>query len=120
MIEDEPLIALDIIATLERAGARVVGQAVTVNEALRLITEHKFDCALVDANLRGQPVDDVAAALTRGKVPFVFVTGYGNEALPSSFVHAKSLKKPFTEEQLLKVTGELLTERPTTVVRLRD
>lgn len=120
VIEDEPLIALDIIATLERAGARVVGQAVTVNEALRLITEHKFDCALVDANLRGQPVDDVAAALTRGKVPFVFVTGYGNEALPSSFVHAKSLKKPFTEEQLLKVTGELLTERPTTVVRLRD
>jgi signal transduction histidine kinase/DNA-binding response OmpR family regulator len=120
VIEDEPLIALNIIAALEQVGARVSGQAVTVNEALRLITEHDFHCALVDANLRGQQVDDVAAALTRKKVPFAFVTGYGREALPSSFARAKLLKKPFTEQQLLQVTAELLAAQPTTVVRLRD
>ncbi|MBR0800841.1 response regulator [Bradyrhizobium jicamae] len=120
IIEDEPLIALNIIAALDQAGARVAGQAVTVNEALRLIAEHNFDCALVDANLRGQQVDEVAAALTRKKVPFAFVTGYGREALPSSFARAKVLKKPFTEQQLLQLTAELLAAPPTTVVRLRD
>jgi len=120
VIEDEPLIALNVIAALEQAGARVSGQAVTVNEALRLIAEHDFDGALVDANLRGQHVDDVAAALTRKKVPFAFVTGYGREALPSSFARAMILKKPFTETQLLHLTSELLAAQPKTVVRLRD
>jgi signal transduction histidine kinase/DNA-binding response OmpR family regulator len=120
VIEDEPVIALNIIAALDQAGALVSGQAATVNEALRLIAAHDFDGALVDANLRGQPVDEVAAALTRKKVPFAFVTGYGREGLPSSFARAKILKKPFTEQQLLQLTAELLKAQPTTVVRLRD
>jgi signal transduction histidine kinase/DNA-binding response OmpR family regulator len=120
VIEDEPLISLNIVAALEQAGARVSGQAVTVNEALRLIAEREFDGALLDANLRGQPVDDVAAALTRKRVPFVFVTGYGREALPESFARSAILKKPFTEEQLLQATAELLAKPPTSIAQLRD
>jgi hypothetical protein len=73
----------------------------------------------VDANLRGQPVDDIAAALTRKGIPFVFVTGYGREALPSSFAHARTLKKPFTEEQL-REAASLLVDQPQGVRRLRD
>lgn len=84
------------------------------------VAEQHFDGALLDANLRGQPVDDVAAALTRAKIPFAFVTGYSREALPPSFTRAKSLKKPFTEDQLLQVTGDLLTQRAAATVRLRD
>jgi len=39
---------------------------------------------------------DIAAALTRRNIPFVFVTGYGREALPESFGQSSVLTKPFT------------------------
>jgi signal transduction histidine kinase/DNA-binding response OmpR family regulator len=119
VVEDEPLIAIDIASVLERDGAQVSGPVATVSDALDLIEESELDGALIDANLRGQPVGQIAAALTRKRIPFVFVTGYGREALPSSFVHAKILKKPFTERQLLEAAAELV-EQPRAVLRLRD
>jgi signal transduction histidine kinase len=119
VIEDEPLIAMDIVSALEHEGAKVSGPVATVSDALRLIEENELDGALVDANLRGRRVDDIAAALTRNNVPFVFVTGYGRETLPSGFVHARILKKPFTEQQLLEA-ATLLVEQPREVLRLRD
>jgi signal transduction histidine kinase/DNA-binding response OmpR family regulator len=119
IIEDEPLIAMDITSVLEHEGALVSGPVATVSDALGIIEADALDGALVDANLRGRPVDDIAAALTRKAVPFVFVTGYGREALPSSFARAPVLKKPFTEEQLREAATSLV-EQPRQVLRLRD
>ena len=108
VIEDEPLIAVNIASLLEHRGARVSGPVATVNDALRMIEESELDGALVDANLRGRSVGDVAAALTQKRIPFLFVTGYDREALPSSLTRAKVLKKPFTEEQLLEAAAQLV------------
>lgn len=102
VIEDEPLVVLDLVAGLEEAGAEIVGSAGTIEEALQLIDGTSMDVALLDANLRGRPVDSVAAALTRKKVPFVFVTGYGQQSLPRAFSTAPMLAKPFNQEQLLE------------------
>src|SRR3546814_16982255 len=77
LIEDEPLIAMDMCDTLEDAGYTVVGPASTLDEAHELVETAKFDAALLDANLSGEAVDEVAAALTRTVMPFAFVTGYG-------------------------------------------
>ena len=77
MVEDEPLVALDIVAALEGVGAEVVGSAGTAKEALSLIDDTSLDAALLDANLRGHPVDEIAAALAARNIPFLFVTGYG-------------------------------------------
>ncbi|MGC1577212.1 MAG: response regulator [Beijerinckiaceae bacterium] len=122
VIEDEPLVALDLVAGLEEAGAEIVGSAGTVEEALQLIESASIDAVLLDANLRGRPVDDLAAALTRKNVPYVFVTGYGQESLPRSFSTAPMLAKPFSREQLLRAVAPLigpsaatLRLRPTTV-----
>jgi hypothetical protein len=110
---------MDITSVLEHEGALVSGPVATVSDALGIIEADALDGALVDANLRGRPVDDIAAALTRKAVPFVFVTGYGREALPSSFARAPVLKKPFTEEQLREAATSLV-EQPRQVLRLRD
>jgi CheY-like chemotaxis protein len=77
VVEDEPLVALDIVAELEGAGADVVGSAGTAKEALHIIDNTLLDAALLDANLRGHPVGEIAAALAARNVPFLFVTGYG-------------------------------------------
>jgi two-component sensor histidine kinase/CheY-like chemotaxis protein len=117
VIEDEPLVSMDIIAGLEEAGAEVAGAAGTSEEALALIEGMPLDAALLDGNLRGQPVDDIAAALTRRKIPFAFVTGYGHQSLPPSFRHTAILSKPFSREQLLDAARQLV-EPPKAAVRL--
>ena len=101
VIEDEPLVALDIAAALETAGAEVIGPAGTATEALNLINSTKPDAALLDANLRGQSAGEIAARLTARNVPFIFVTGYGADSLPQAFAKAPILSKPFSHEQLV-------------------
>jgi FixJ family two-component response regulator len=68
-----------------------------------------------DANLRGKPVDDIAAALTRQRVPFVFVTGYGRTSLPGAFAKSAILPKPFTDRQLVEAVKALLISQAATV-----
>ena len=70
---------------LEDMGVEPVGPAATIAEALRLINETPIDAALLDANLAGRRVDDIAAALTRRSIPFAFVSGYGRESSPRAF-----------------------------------
>src|SRR5262249_59140607 len=101
------------------AGAKVIGRIGTSEEALALIENTQLDAAVLDGNLRGNGVDEIAAALTRHKVPFLFVTGYGRESLPRAFGKTAMLAKPFSQRQLLQAAG-LLVEKPGAVVQLRD
>jgi CheY-like chemotaxis protein len=121
LVEDEPLIAMDIAAQLEAAGCEVIGPAGTVAAAKHLIAASSCDAALVDANLAGHPVDEVAAALTQKGIPFAFATGYGQEGLPISFRGSPLLTKPFNPEQLLAAIEGLLDrkQRPADIVSLR-
>lgn len=120
IVEDEPLIALDIVAGLEGVGVNVEGPIGSVKDALRAIEEGSFDGVLLDANLRGEPVDEVAAALIRHNIPFAFVTGYGRQALPESFARATVLTKPFTQEQLLRTVSQLVGSDRTGLHLLHD
>lgn len=110
IVEDEPLIAMEMVASLEDAGCIVVGPASTREWALHLIDGGTCEAALVDANLAGEPVDDIAAALTRHGVPFSFVTGFGRSALPRSFREAPILAKPFTTAGLIATVRAVLAD----------
>jgi len=113
IVEDEPMIALDIVAGLESAGVDVEGPVSSVKDAVRSAEEGSFDGVLLDANLRGEAVGDVAAVLTRRNIPFAFVTGYGRQALPESFARSRVLTKPFTQEQLIQTASQLAgSKRP--------
>jgi PAS domain S-box-containing protein len=118
IIEDEPLVAMDLESCLAAAGCEVVGSAGTVREAKTLCAEAACDAALIDVNLGGQPVDELAATLTKRNIPFAFVTGYGREALPQGFRDALIVGKPFDETALI-ATVELLAYQSTSVVPLR-
>ncbi len=118
IIEDEPLIALDLDLILTTAGAKVHDTAGTVERAKRSIATGDFDVAILDGNLGGDPVDEVAVALTKRGVPFIFVTGYGRESLPQGFRDALVVTKPFTSEQLITAVQRRLD--PEGVARLRQ
>jgi PAS domain S-box-containing protein len=118
VVEDEALLSMDLEASLAAAGCHVVGPAATVETARKLIKHEQCDAALLDVNLSGHPVDELAAALTKHAVPFAFLTGYGREALPRGFGEAKMLGKPFSQHEVLAMLAQLLTPR-TNVVSLR-
>jgi PAS domain S-box-containing protein len=108
IVEDEPLIAMDIEGTLSAHGYSVAGPAGTLEGALKLAEQGGFDAALIDANLDGEPVDELAAVLAAKGIAFAFVTGYGLDTLPSAHSGAPVLKKPFFSEELLDLVGRLV------------
>jgi PAS domain S-box-containing protein len=118
VVEDEPLVSMDLESSLSAVGCVVVGPAATLDKARSLIADARCDAALIDGNLGGQPVDALAADLTQKGIPFAFVSGYGREALPAAFREALALKKPFSEEQLFAAV-ELLLYQADAAIRLR-
>ena len=107
VIEDEPLVAMDVVAQLESAGAVVVGSAGNVADALAIIETAQMESALLDANLNGDAVDLIADALSRRRIPFVFVTGYGRADLPKAYSTVPILGKPYNQDQLLTAVRSL-------------
>jgi DNA-binding response OmpR family regulator len=99
---------MDLESSLVGAGCKVIGPAGTFEEAKLLVEEGGFDAALLDVNLAGRPIDEIAAALSRKNVPFAFATGYGRKALPRAFQEAVVLHKPFNHAELLAVVEVLL------------
>jgi PAS domain S-box-containing protein len=118
VIEDEPLVAMDVESMLTDAGCKIVGAAGTLDDAKALCSNALCDAAVVDANLKGHAVDELAVTLTARNIPFAFVTGYGCEALPHGFQDAIIVKKPFTQDELLAVV-ELLGRGSSGVIQLR-
>jgi PAS domain S-box-containing protein len=118
IVEDEPLVSMDMESTLVAAGCEVVGVAGTLAAARALIANAAGDAALVDVNLGGQPVDEIAAILTKRNIPFAFVTGYGRESLPQGFREAYVIKKPFSQDEVVAV-AELLVRQLPGIVQLR-
>ena len=111
VVEDALLLALELEAGLQEAGAVVVGCAADVGEALRMLEATTIDAAVLDANLNGVSVAPVAETLRARGVPFVFATGYGDsKILPEGF-NAPIIRKPYDVTQvaagLAEVTGRL-------------
>jgi PAS domain S-box-containing protein len=109
VVEDEPLIGMVLTDYLTDAGCIPVGPAQNIDRALALIRDETFDAALVDGNLAGRSVDEIALALTQRRTPFAFVTGYGREALPNGFQEATIVEKPFTQDQVISALEQLLS-----------
>src|SRR3954447_17956669 len=84
VVEDEFLIAMDLELLLRRHGWRLLGPAATVGEALRLLRSGTPDVALLDINLRGEPVTPVAEALRPRRVPFVLASAYDHHGLEAA------------------------------------
>jgi len=119
IVEDEPLLAMELETNLNALGCKTLRSAATLNAAKAAIGDSGCDAALVDVNLGGRQADERAVALTRKNIPFAFVTGYGREGLPAGFKEAAILSKPFAKEELLVVLAQLL-QPSSDVVRLRD
>jgi DNA-binding response OmpR family regulator len=108
VVEDEYLVAALIEQILESAGCIVMGPIPRVPEALHAVEHDGYDAAVLDVNLAGERINPVAKALSERDVPFMFVTGYGANALPREYAERPHIGKPFRIAELLAVLSSIL------------
>ena len=107
VVEDNALVATLFAEILESVGWQVVGPVAHLATALDAAASEGFDAAVLDVNLGHQTVYPVVAVLDARRVPFVFVTSYGREALPPLFCGRPLLSKPFAPAELIGTVARL-------------
>ena len=102
--EDEALIRLDVVESLEDAGYRVVGQAANGDEAVELARSERPGVVIMDVKMPGS--DGIAAAKTiteEGIAPVVMLTAFSQQSLVKEASDAGAMAyvvKPFVPEKL--------------------
>ncbi len=112
IIEDEPIIALDIEELVQGCGHRVVGVAATESEAVALAARTRPGLILADINLGrgGDGTSAVARIMECHKAPVIFVTAYPERLLTGESVEpAFVITKPFEPVTLAIATYQAVT-----------
>lgn len=112
IIEDEPVIALDLRLLVTRCGHRVVGAASSEAEAIRMAAEYKPGLILADVNLGrgGDGITAVRQILRHVTIPVIFVTAYAERLLTAEGVEpAFIISKPFDRMTLAIATYQAIT-----------
>src|SRR5215468_10574404 len=99
IVEDDPIIAIDFEDRLLGFGAKSVRTVASVARALDAITDRVPDFALLDVELVHEKSFAIAERLVALKIPFVFVTGYGDEVrVRPEFAGQPRLQKPCSSD----------------------
>jgi DNA-binding response OmpR family regulator len=104
IVEDEPLLALDIAEEVSANGAQAV-VANGVQEALSALSRVRFAIAIVDHRLRGEDAAQVIRRLKDLQTPLVIYTGYDVVAASAG---APVVHKPATTQHLMQTVCDLL------------
>lgn len=94
------LLAMNVEDMVLALGHEVAGIAGRLGPALALAGEGDFDLAILDVNLAGEESFAVADALRTRRIPYLFATGYGVEAIREDHRAAPVLHKPFRSSEL--------------------
>jgi DNA-binding NtrC family response regulator len=108
VVEDEPLLAMDLERLLGEVGFRVVGPATTTAKAIRFIGDARPDLAVLDLNLGGEMVFRLLDVLAERAIPFLIVTGHSPEMVPEQHRNRPFLQKPYDPAALLRTVHRLL------------
>jgi CheY-like chemotaxis protein len=111
VIEDEPIIAMDIEALLESLGHRVTGVARTAGEAVHLARAKRPGLILADIQLAdgSSGIDAVNQILQSIEVPVIFITAFPERLLTGEKPEpAFLITKPFMPDMVKAVVSQAL------------
>jgi DNA-binding response OmpR family regulator len=109
VIEDEPLVALDVQQAFEDAGATVV-VARTLAASLVAVEDNSISAAIVDHALGDGDSSEICQRLKERSVPFVIYSGFAH--LDGACADAKHVNKPASPSVLVATVTGLLASRP--------
>ncbi len=107
-VEDEAVVAMLIEDVLLDAGFTVVGPFAKQAPAIAAITEGSVDAAVLDVNIRGERSYPIADALVENDIPFLFLTGYGEQGVDQRYRDHRIVQKPFSRGDFLTTLGRIL------------
>ncbi|MCM8557259.1 HWE histidine kinase domain-containing protein [Sphingomicrobium sediminis] len=111
LVEDSLIIALDAEDILTRLGAAHVNTEANVGNAIAYLDRETPDFAVLDINLGDMNSFPIADLLAQKGVPFVFATGYGEQAdMPAEHKARMVLQKPYTINTVGRRLEELFSE----------
>ena len=97
VVEDEPLVALDLRQSLESAGAYVFA-ATQLSHALQLAGHPEITAAVLDYRLADGDATPICTLLSERGIPFVFYSGYDDAR--QNWPEAAHVQKPATQPRL--------------------
>jgi DNA-binding response OmpR family regulator len=108
IVEDEPILAIEMQDIIERAGYAVCGPHLTLSAARAHLADEPIDAAVLDVNLGGgdsiYPLADELAA--RG-TPFIFATGNGRW-VDRRYAHVPVVHKPYRPSEIVGALRRVL------------
>jgi DNA-binding response OmpR family regulator len=107
VVEDEPLIALDIEIALRRVGAKVLSTAY-LWVGLHFAKHPGLSAAVLDLRLGLDDCTAICRRLSKLRVPFIFHSGYGGAAANELWPNAPVLSKPANAERIVKAVVSTL------------
>ncbi|GAA3105963.1 response regulator [Rhizobium viscosum] len=109
VVEDEYLIALDLVEVLEQHGAIIVGPFSSIAHARAAIEDAaKLDGAVIDINIRGELSFPIADLLRQRQVPFIFTSGYDQVVIPLSLSEVPLVSKPADSSEIVGLLANLI------------
>jgi CheY-like chemotaxis protein len=105
IVEEEPVVALDLRTALEAVGATVVCKR--VGDAAKAITHHKFAAAILDLRPGSNDHRPVARALRKRGIPFLFHSTHHPEDV-TTVRGAPVMLKPTGADDIVKAIVLLL------------
>jgi len=110
IIEDEPLIALQIEEIVTSLGHKVVGTAATHSQAVALFDAHRPNLVLADIQLAdgSSGIDAVNEILGKFEVPVIFITAFPERLLTGERPEPTYLiTKPFSDDFVRATIGQV-------------
>ena len=111
IIEDEPIIAMDLEFIVESLGHRVVGIARTEQEAIQLAMRTKPELVLADIQLAdgSSGIDAVNRILATKNLPVIFITAFPERLLTGERTEPTFLiTKPFLPDMVKALVSQAL------------
>jgi len=113
IVEDEFWIARHLATEVRERGAIVLGPISSMAQALEVLaSQDRPHAVILDIQLRAQMAYPLADALIQQAIPFVFVTGYEKEDLPTRFTNVPHFVKPFIKADCIDAAIKLAEITP--------
>lgn len=108
VVEDHMLLVTMMEGMLSDLGCTSMSSAATVGQALAVLDAQVFDAVTLDVNLNGVMSYPIAEILAARGIPFMFVTGYADQAIPEAHRDRPMLKKPYRASHATALLSRLL------------
>jgi DNA-binding response OmpR family regulator len=113
VVEDDPILLMDLVAILSNAGAEIAGSCCTVASAIETLDTGNVSAAVLDVRLAHETSAPVARQLDKHGIPFMFYTGQmHDEPDLETWRDRTIISKPAQAKTIVSAVAALLRAEP--------